>query len=501
MQSKNLSTINIRPARLPADTEAVSRLFRAYEESLPVSIDFQNFSHEVASLPGKYAVENGGALYLACSVIENEFAYHFQSRLRLHVQIDISEHGKSNGGVGWAKTFDLGENGVLINLAGLNAVTVSRDKKQATIGGGASTEDTIAAANAAGALVLTGNCNCVGAVSAYLGGGYGMFVGSNQSNQTHANYPGNLMGEVGFGVDNVISLRVATANGKLLTVSKTSHPDLFWAMRGAGPNFGIVLSATVNAVPATPTERTAWINNLVFTPDKLPQIAQAIQDLPLTPEQRIYLVLASSGPPLNEPIVLVTGFLHKGNEETGLAAFKSMYDLGPSANSSAITPYEHWNDANNNFCIRGARKPAFSTTLTSMQPETWPKLWDLYKTFQAHSPNTAMLIERYDLKKARSAPAGSAAFNPALRDPAFAQAIVVPWYADAGLDGAAVAFGRKVRDIWSDEADATANPTNVNSAHGDERLEAIYGASLPQLRVLKKKWDPEGVFGQWFAIK
>lgn len=308
------------------------------------------------------------------------------------------------------------------------------------------------------------------------------------------------MGEVGFGVDNIISLRVATASGELLTVSKNSHPDLFWALRGAGPNFGIVISATVNAVPATPTDRTAWISNLFFTPDKLPQIAQAIQDLPLTPEQRIYLVLTSSGPPLNSPSVLVTSFLRKGNEATGRAAFASIYDVGPSSNSSAVTPYEQWNDANTGFCTRGDRKPAYSTTITSMQPDTWPKIWDLYKAFQAKGPNSAVLIERYNLTKARSVPAGETALNPALRDSAFAQGIVIPWYADAALDSEAIEFGKRVRDIWSDAADARENPTYVNFAHGDESLEAIYGSSLPRLRALKMKWDPEGVFGQWFPV-
>ncbi|KAJ4987033.1 FAD binding domain-containing protein [Stagonosporopsis vannaccii] len=388
-----------------------------------------------------------------------------------------------NGAIGWAKTFSLGQSGVLINLAGLNAVTVRKDKKQATIGGGASIGETIAAADAAGALVLTGNCNCVGSVSAYLGGGYG-----------------NLMGEIGLGVDNIISLRVVTADGIIRTVSKSSNADLFWAMRGAGPNFGIVLSATVTATPATSTDRTAWLTDLFFPAEKLPQIAQAIEDLPLTPEQRVYLVLTSSDPPLNTPSVLVTGFLRKGTEESGRAAFKSLYDLGPTTNSSTVAPYQRWNDANIPFCQRGGRKPAFSTAITSMKAQVWPQIWDAYKTFQAKGPNSAVLIERYNLAGAQAANGDATAFNPALRE-VFAQAIVIPWYDDAGLDGEALAFGKQVRGLWSDEADATQNPTYANFAHGDESLTAIYGDSLPRLQVLKKKWDPKGVFGQWFPIK
>lgn len=69
----------------------------------------------------------------------------------------------------------MGEWGVLIDLAGLNSVTVAADKNTATIGGGASIGDVIASADAAGALVITGNCNCVGALGAMLGGGYGAF--------------------------------------------------------------------------------------------------------------------------------------------------------------------------------------------------------------------------------------------------------------------------------------------------------------------------------------
>ncbi|KAK1996672.1 FAD binding domain-containing protein [Colletotrichum falcatum] len=388
-----------------------------------------------------------------------------------------------NGGNGWGKTFNLGTNGVLINLAGLNAVAFSKSRTEATIGGGVIIGDAIKAANAAGALIQTGNCNCVGALGAILGGGYG-----------------NLIGEVGFGVDNVLSMRVVVASGETLTVSPTSRPDLFWAFRGAGPNFGIVTSATVRAWPASTEERTAWIMSLSFSPEQLPQVAQAIQDLALKPEQVVFLLLASTGPPSNAPAVLVTGFLRKGTEETGRAAFAPLYALGPTANSSSVAGYEAWNAANDAFCARGDRKPGFSTSLNHMRPDTWPAVWDLYTEFQAKAPNSAMLVERYDLTEARAAPEGSTALQEALRRDAFAQAIVIPWYADAALDVEALEFGRKVRDIWSHSETATENPTYINFAHGDETAEAIYGSSLPRLRQLKKEWDPLGAFDQWFKI-
>jgi FAD/FMN-containing dehydrogenase len=309
------------------------------------------------------------------------------------------------------------------------------------------------------------------------------------------------MGETGFGVDNLISMRVVLASGDLVTVSKSSNPDLFWAMRGAGPNFGIVISATIKSQPATPEDRTAYINNLFFSPDKIASVAQAMQDLPLTPEQRIYLVLTSSGPPLNEPSILITGFLRKGAKEQGDKAFAPFYALGPISNSSAQTQYLDWNDSNDGFCARQDRKPAYSTTINNMQAQKWPEIWDLYKAFQAKGPNSAVLIERYNLTKARSAPSGSAAMNEKLRTEAFAQAIVIPWYTDASLDSEATTFAENVRALWSYNEDPRSNPSYVNFAHGDETPEAIYGSNLPRLKELKKKYDPKGVFNQWFTIK
>jgi ribosomal protein S18 acetylase RimI-like enzyme len=63
--------LTIRPAQFPEDLQFVSDLFQAYAISLPIDLSFQNFEHELASLPGKYSPENGGALYLASTPSSN----------------------------------------------------------------------------------------------------------------------------------------------------------------------------------------------------------------------------------------------------------------------------------------------------------------------------------------------------------------------------------------------------------------------------------------------
>jgi ribosomal protein S18 acetylase RimI-like enzyme len=57
--------VKIRLATFPADKDTVRQLFLAYAQSIPVKLDFQGFEQELADLPGKYATENGGSIYLA----------------------------------------------------------------------------------------------------------------------------------------------------------------------------------------------------------------------------------------------------------------------------------------------------------------------------------------------------------------------------------------------------------------------------------------------------
>jgi ribosomal protein S18 acetylase RimI-like enzyme len=65
MPTEPIAEVRIRPAVFPSDKITVSQLFLAYAKSLPVALDFQGFSEELASLPGKYSIEKSGAVFLA----------------------------------------------------------------------------------------------------------------------------------------------------------------------------------------------------------------------------------------------------------------------------------------------------------------------------------------------------------------------------------------------------------------------------------------------------
>lgn len=101
---------------------------------------------------------------------------------------------------------------------------------------------------------VTGTCECVGVTGAMLGGGHG-----------------TLQGQYGLLSDQLISARVVLANGTAVTASKDENPDLFWALQGAGHNFGIVTEFTYKIYDARVND--TWIlEELVFTGDRLEEL-------------------------------------------------------------------------------------------------------------------------------------------------------------------------------------------------------------------------------------
>ena len=298
----------------------------------------------------------------------------------------------------------------------------------------------ITAAYANNAQVLTGNCNCVGTLGAALGGGYG-----------------NLMGLYGFAVDNILSLKLVTPAGLFVTVTP-ENDDLWWALRGAGPNFGIVTSTVMRSYPLNANQNTAWLGPLTFTEDKIESLVQAINDLVLQPQMNIFMYYLTSGPPNYSPMVVATLFYY-GNEGEGKAAFASIYAVGPSSDGTSVLPYNLWNEGANLFCTKRDRKPSYGAGFTRMVPSSWRAIWNEYMAFLKipGTGNSIILLEAYSLFKARSFPDSSSSFP--FRSTVNFNAVAIPWYADSSLDQKAEAFGSAVRDLWRLTAGLASNST------------------------------------------
>lgn len=133
-------------------------------------------------------------------------------------------------------------------------------------------------------------------------------------------------------------------------MTASSDLELFWGLRGAGPNFGIITSAVVKSYPATEDSMEAWTGSLVYSSDKLEDVAQVIQDLDLRLSMNVFMYLIASEALNGEPTVVVTPFLYKGNATSGQAAFVSLYALDPIQDSTSVLPYNQWNAGDVDFC-------------------------------------------------------------------------------------------------------------------------------------------------------
>jgi FAD/FMN-containing dehydrogenase len=135
------------------------------------------------------------------------------------------------GGHDWAGRA-LCDGGLVIDLTGMRDVAADPRGLVATIAGGARAKDVAAAAAARDLVAAVGNCGTVGMAGLTLGGGYGP-----------------LSGTCGLAADNLLGAEVVLADGRRVTTGPDAEPDLLWALRGGGGNFGVVTSLRVRLHP------------------------------------------------------------------------------------------------------------------------------------------------------------------------------------------------------------------------------------------------------------
>jgi len=221
------------------------------------------------------------------------------------------------GGHGSAH-FDV-EGGLIIELANLTAVEV--DGTTARIGGGAIWSDVAAVLGEHRLALTSGDTKSVGVGGLTLGGGIGWFVR-----------------EYGLTFDSLIAAEVALPSGELVTASADEHPDLFWALRGGGGNFGVVTTFVFEAHPLDGVVHGI----LTFDVAHLPEVVKGWRDvLRSAPEQlnSTLLAMPAMGPGMDASVHIVV--IHPGRDVAPVEPYLEHLRALPGYLSEDVAPKDY----------------------------------------------------------------------------------------------------------------------------------------------------------------
>jgi FAD/FMN-containing dehydrogenase len=171
-------------------------------------------------------VWNGAVTSRPAVVVRAKAVQDLQAAVRVAVEHGVPLSVRS-GGHDWAGRC-LRDDGLVIDLTGMDQVEVDPGRRVASAGGGSTAASVIAAAEPHGLTAVTGTVGSVGMAGLSLGGGYGP-----------------LNGHFGLVADNLLGADVVLADGTAVSVDDETEPELFWAIRGGGGNFGVVTSMRI----------------------------------------------------------------------------------------------------------------------------------------------------------------------------------------------------------------------------------------------------------------
>jgi FAD/FMN-containing dehydrogenase len=369
------------------------------------------------------------------------------------------------GGHDWAGRA-LRDDGLVIDLTGMRDVAVDPQALAATVAGGARVKDVAAAAGAHGMVAALGLCGTVGVASLTLGGGYGPFSGA-----------------YGLAADNLLGAEIVLADGRRVTTGPDAEPDLFWALRGGGGNFGVVTSLRVRLHPAPDMLAALMIYNWNEAAAVLRRYAAFAATAP--DEFGSYAGLLSG--PDGKPVVVVVP-VWNGDQSRGERVMEDVRafgtpqsgQVGPATYSDLLAQFDagvpdgcweirtRWLPA----LTAGAIDAIIAAKARAASPQCWVN-WH-------HFHGAATRIAPDD-----------AAFG--LRREHFMVEIISGWKPD----GDDCASHRR----WAQDLSQSLAPFALPGGYAQflvpddrEQVAGAYGGNAARLRILKRRFDPDGVF-------
>jgi FAD/FMN-containing dehydrogenase len=361
------------------------------------------------------------------------------------------------------------DSGLVIDLSAMKGIRVDPGARTTRAQGGVLWRELDRETQAFGLATTGGTVSSTGIAGLTLGGGLGW-----------------LMGKHGLTVDNLLSADVVTADGEFRTVSADREPDLFWALRGGGGNFGIVTSFEYRVHPVAEV-----LGGMVAYPlDQAADVARFYRDLcPTLPDQAEAYLAFITEPQAGVPVVaMLLGY--NGPLDEGEKVLAPARQFGrPVADLVGPMPYTARQTLLDEPLARNGLQRYWRSAFADQMPD---QLIDVVVDAAANFTSPMSFIAFFYVHGAASrVPAADTAFsarralwdvdvlgqwdNPAESDPH------IPW----------------VRATWDKMAPFMQAGGYINHLAAEdppEKVRASYGSNHERLRQLKAQYDPTNLF-------
>ena len=359
------------------------------------------------------------------------------------------------------------DGGVMIDLSGMRSVRVDVVNKTARAEGGALLSDLDKETQAFGLATTSGTVSHTGIAGLTLGGGQGW-----------------LMNKYGLTCDNLVSVDIVTADGQLRRASKDENPDLFWAVRGGGGNFGVVTSFEYKLYSIGPL----ILGGLIIYPmEQAKKVLQFFREFSMnTPDELTLLAGLLCLPDGTPALAVAAGWL--GELEEGKQVLKPLKEHGaPIADMIGEIPYLQLQSIFDAAVAHGMPRYAKMGYLPQLSNDCIDIVLNYWNN--RTSPYSLVLLNTMKGAVTQIDPEQTPFFH---RHAQWHFDIVSQW-TDRADEEKHINW---VRNFWKDTISFT-NGASINFLSGDDgndRVRLSFGTNYDRLSEIKAKYDPDNFF-------
>jgi FAD/FMN-containing dehydrogenase len=379
--------------------------------------------------------------------------------------LEVSIRGGGHNVAGRA----VAEGGLMIDLAEMKGVHVDPVARTVRAQAGVIWRELNREAALHGLATTGGAISTTGIAGYTLGGGLGW-----------------LMSKYGLAADNLLSAEIVTASGDVLHASADEHPDLFWALRGGGGNFGVVTSFEFRLHPVS----TVFGGLIAYPFEAAREVLAVYRDVSAnaSDDASLFAGLVHAPDGSGAKLVAVLVF-HLGPPEEAEAELKPMLEFGsPLLKEVGPMPYPVMNTLLDDAYPRGALNYWKSTFVPGLEDDVVDALVGSFA--EAPPPMNAIVIEHFHGEVTRVPVLDTAVPH---RETSYNILIPGEWMDSADTEKS-IAW---VRSTYSALEPLSANRRWLNYLDDDDGVDAIrvaYGPNYDRLVEVKRKYDPENVF-------